>query len=285
MAPIVPRAGPRAHYPRGHGFCASGGYRRVMTASPSDAGSLLRHWRSRRRMSQLELASRAQVSTRHLSFLENGRSAPTPRMLTRLADHLDIPLSARNELFLAAGFAPPHSELAFGDTGLEPVLTGLRALLDAHMPYPALLLDHAWDIVDHNDAAAAMLSACAPTITEPPVNAVLVSLHPDGLAPWIRNRDEWGAHLVDLVRRRAAAIGAPRLLEVLAEAERLLGPRAAPAEYRGPVVTLDIEWNGAVARYFTVAGQVEMPADITVGGLHVETFVPVGGFDSPTAGG
>ncbi len=237
-------------------------------------GDLLRKWRGRRRMSQLELSSRASVSSRHLSFVENGRSAPTRSMVAVLADHLEVPLRARNELFLAAGYAPPHHERSLDDEELAPVLNGLRRLVDAHLPWPALLLDDRWDIVDGNAAVDTMLATCDPELLEPPVNAIRVTLHPAGLAPRIRNIVEWGGHLVSQLRHRAEATGDPQLDILLAEAEERLSGQGSTPVANGPVVTLELEQQGRLLRFFSVAARLEMATDLTAEGLHLETFVP-----------
>lgn len=243
-------------------------------------GDLLRQWRTQRRMSQLELSSRSSVSTRHLSFVENGRSTPTRTMVATLADHLDVPLRARNELFLAAGYAPPHAQRSLDDEDLAAVMSGLRRLLDAHMPWPALLLDDRWDIVDSNAAVEALLAGCDPHLLEPPVNAILVTLHAGGLAPRIRNIAEWGSHLVTQLRHRAEATGDPGLHSLREEAEELLAGRGVTAVTRGPVVTLELEHEDQLLRFFSVAARLEMATDLTADGLHLETFVPA---DAATA--
>lgn len=250
---------------------------------PHEVGALLRDWRGRRRMSQQELSNRASVSTRHLSYLENGRSAPTRAMVATLVEHLDVPLSARNEVFLAAGYAPPYRQRSLGDDDLAPVMDGLRRLLDAHLPWPALLLDDHWDIVDSNAAVDALLDGCAPDLLEPPVNAIRVTLHPEGLAPRIRNLTEWGGHLVNQLRHRVESSRDPRLSDLLAEVDGLVprrGGARATAGVGGPVVTMEIEQGGRLLRFFSVSARLEMATDLTVDGLHLETFVPA---DAATA--
>ncbi|WP_235738864.1 helix-turn-helix domain-containing protein [Nocardioides alcanivorans] len=153
------------------------------TTSSTPVGGELRRWRELRAFSQLALATRADVSTRHLSFVENGRSRPTPQMILRLADVLEVPMAEQNKLLLAAGFAPRHPHRGLDDEHLSSVMAGLRSLLDAHAPYPALLLDDHWDIVDANEAVHTLLDSCSPTLLEPPVNVIRLALHPEGLAP------------------------------------------------------------------------------------------------------
>lgn len=243
-------------------------------------GGLLRDWRGRRRMSQLELSNRASVSARHLSFVENGRSAPTRTMVGTLAHHLDVPMRARNELYLAAGYAPPHDERSLSDGDLAPVMDGLRRLLDAHLPWPALLLDDRWDVIDSNSAVDALLAGCETELLEPPVNAIEVTLHPGGLAPRIRNVSEWGGHLVHQLRHRAETTRDVRLDSLLDEAQTRLAAHETHTVTRNPVVTLEIEQAGEVMRFFSVSARLEMATDLTVEGLHLETFVPA---DATTA--
>ncbi len=253
---------------------------RQPTTHEQGVGPLLRGWRDRRRMSQLELSNRASVSTRHLSCLENGRSAPTRAMVATLADHLEVPLGARNELFLAAGYAPPYDERPLGDEDLAPVMDGLRRLLDAHSPWPALLLDDRWDIVDANAAVEALLVGCAPELLEPPVNAIRVTLHPRGLAPRIRNLAEWGGHLVSQLRHRAETTRDPALTALLAETEESLVARGPGTSVKGPVATMELQQGDHLMRFFSISARLEMATDLTVEGLHLETFVPA---DAATA--
>lgn len=166
----------------------------AITATP--IGAELRRWRELRCLSQLALSGLAQVSTRHVSYVENGHSRPTPEMILRLADVLEVPMAEQNHLLLTAGFAPRHPRSDLDDSTIAPVLTGLRQLVDAHDPYPALLLDDLWDVVDANDAAHALIAGCDPALVEPPLNVIRLSLHPDGLAPRIRNLPVWRGHLL-----------------------------------------------------------------------------------------
>lgn len=246
-------------------------------AAPAPVGLLLRQWRERRRFSQLELSGRADVSTRHLSCVENGRSRPTPELILRLADHLEVPLGQRDRLLLAAGFAPQHGGRGLEDDELGVVMAGLRDLLDAHLPYPALLLDEHWDVVDSNEAVDLLLAGCAPELLQPPLNALRVSLHPRGLAPRIRNRDVWSRHLLRQVAHRHERTDDPVLAELMAELASYVEDRA-PAPHTGPpgspVLALELESAGGVLRFFSVASQLEVPTDAVLEGLHLETFLP-----------
>lgn len=237
-------------------------------------GALLRTWRERRRFSQQELSNRSRVSTRHLSRVETGKAHPTPEMLMHLSENLDVPLRDRNRLLLAAGYAPRYQDHQLDDASIAVVMDGLRRLLDAHLPYPALLLDEHWDIVDANAAVDQLLAGCAPELLEPPVNVVRVSLHPGGLAARIGNRAEWGSHLLQQVRHRAERSHDQRLHELAGEVAGYLGTAAATTRAKGPVVTLEIEVDGTPLRFFSTSATLSTATDAALEGLHLETFLP-----------
>lgn len=248
----------------------------VPTATSPSVGSELRRWRITRSLSQLALASRAQVSTRHVSFVENGRSRPTPEMIIRLAEVMDVPMAEQNRLLLAGGFAPRYPQRATDDDALAPVMAGLRNLLDAHSPYPALLLDDQWDIVDANAPVDLLLAGCDPALLEPPVNVIRLCLHPRGLAPRIQNLSTWRSHLLRQLTERIAHTGGDADLTALRD--DVIGHAAAgePSDrlLDDPVATLEIEAGGHVLRLFSIASRIENASDITLSGLHLETFVP-----------
>jgi len=250
------------------------------TAPARTVGELLRTWRERRRLSQLELSSRAEVSTRHLSFVETGRSRPTPEMILRLTEHLDVPLRERNQLLLAAGYAPAYPERALDAPELAGVREALRMVLAAHEPLPALVINRYWEMLDANAAVGALIEGCADHLREPPVNVLRLSLHPDGLAPRIVNLAQWRAHLIGQVRRRAEHTGDPRLAAL---AEELVGypgglDRSLPAT--NVVLPLRLRHSAGELSLLSVAAVVETAADITVQELSVESFYPA---DAATA--
>ncbi|MFF9481936.1 helix-turn-helix domain-containing protein [Streptomyces sp. NPDC014733] len=236
-------------------------------------GTLLRTWRERRRFSQQELSNRSRVSTRHLSRVETGKAHPTPEMLMRLSDNLDVPLRERNRLLLAAGYAPRYQDRAWDDASITVVMDGLRRLLDAHLPYPALLLDDHWDIVDANAAVDRLLAGCAPELLEPPVNVVRVCLHPDGLARRIHNLAEWGGHLLQQVGHRAERTHDPRHRALATEIAGYRGTSGAAAS-TGPVITLEIDVDGHPLRFFSTSATLSTATDAALEGLHLETFLP-----------
>lgn len=243
-------------------------------SSAAPVGELLRDWRQRRKMSQLQLSSRADVSTRHLSYLETGRSKPTPSMIARLAHHLDVPLRERNQLMLAAGFAPPHPERGLDAPELLAVSGALQRVLDAHLPFPALLLDRWWDVVDRNAATDLLLAGCAAHLLEPPVNAVRLTLHPDGLAPRIRNLGQWRSHLVGQVRARAERTGDERLHALALEAAEYPGDDVGPLARTDVVVPLQLAGGDRDLTFFSIASIVESALDVTVDELLIEAFYP-----------
>lgn len=245
------------------------------TTSPPSVGAELRRWREQRSLSQLALAGRAEVSTRHLSCVETGRSRPTSSMIVRLAEVLEVPMAEQNALLLAGGFAPRYPQRPADGPELAPVMDGLRRLLDAHAPFPALLLDDHWDVVDANAAVDGLLVGCAPELLEPPLNVIRLCLHPGGLAPRIRNLPTWRAHLRgQLDERIVRGGGDPGLLALREEAEALSpGAGQDPPPRPDPVVLLELEADGLL-RLFSVATRIENPQDVTLDGLHLETFVP-----------
>ncbi|QXE36549.1 helix-turn-helix transcriptional regulator [Streptomyces sp. GMY02] len=237
-------------------------------------GALLRTWRERRRLSQQELSNRSRVSTRHLSRVETGKAHPTPEMVMHLSDNLDVPLRDRNRLLLAAGYAPRYRDHQLDDASIAVVMDGLRRLLDAHLPYPAMLLDDYWDIVDANAAVDRLLADCAPELLEPPVNAVRVCLHPDGLVRRIANIGEWGSHLLRQVSHRAERTHDRRHHELAAEIAGYLGTPDAATPLTGPVITLEIDAGGSPLRFFSTSATLSTATDAALEGLHLETFLP-----------
>ena len=181
------------------------------------AGDLLREWRQRRRLSQLDLAIAANVSARHLSFVETGRSRPTSEMILHLAEHLDVPLRDRNTLLLAGGYAPAYPERGLAEPDLKAVRDALKRVLAGHEPYPAVVVNRWWELVDANPGIALFTSQVNPRILQPPVNVLRLSLHPDGMAPRIANLPEWRAHILTRLHRQAQATGDQRLTDLYDE--------------------------------------------------------------------
>jgi len=245
----------------------------------SDVGVLLRRWRGDRRLSQLELAGQAGVSTRHLSFVETGRARPTREMILRLAEELAVPLRARNALLLAGGFAPAYPEGDLRGPDLAAVLASLRDVLAGHEPYPAVLIDRHWTMVDGNAAVPLLTAGAAPELLEPPVNVLRLSLHPDGMAPRIRNLAEWRAHILHRLDRQALATGDPELRALHDELRALPGGQAA-ARPDGMVVPLRYAADGHELSLFSVTSVLGTPLDVTLDELAIESFLPA---DAATA--
>jgi transcriptional regulator with XRE-family HTH domain len=247
------------------------------TTTGSAAGDLIRRWRQLRHLSQLELASRTGVSTRHLSFLETGRAQPSRDMVLRLSEDLDIPLRDRNQVLLAAGYAPVHPESSLHSPQMLAIRRALRQLLDGHRPFPAVVVDRWWNIVEANEPLLAMMDGVAEHLLAPPVNVLRVSLHPDGVAPRISNLGEWRGHLLGRLRRQVALTGDDELADLLAELEGY--PCDQPEEEShgpGEVVVpmrLRVGDDTEVALLSTVA-TFGTPLDVTVAELVIESFFP-----------
>jgi transcriptional regulator with XRE-family HTH domain len=255
----------------------------VMGSTSRDAvGQTLRQWRRRRRLSQLELASRTGVSTRHLSCLETGKANASRQLLLYLADELDVPLRDRNELLLTAGYAPryPHQPLA-GEQMLA-ARNALAALLSGHEPYPAVVMDHRWDVIERNRSAAALTAGVSPELARPPVNVLRLSLHPRGLAPQIVNLPQWSAHLIGRLRRQIAATDDPHLVELAREVSQYPGVGGRSAEPPGDeiFVPLRLRHAGTELRFLNTLTTFGAPRDVTLAELVLEAFYPA---DTATA--
>src|SRR4051794_35789970 len=246
----------------------------TMTAPPRPVGQLLREWRERRRLSQLELSIQAEISTRHLSFVETGRSRPTPEMIVRLTEQLQVPLRERNQLLLAGGYAPAYPQHGLDEPELASVRAALRRVLRGHEPYPAVVIDRWWDLVDSNAAIAVLVEGCAPELLEPPVNVLRLSLHPDGMAPRIANLGQWRGHLLEQVHRRAAQTGDARLQDLERELRDYPGAANEPVAPGGVVLPLRLRAGNRELSLFSIEARVGTAADVTVEELSIETFYP-----------
>jgi len=252
-----------------------------MDFTPSSAappvGTLLRSWRQRRRLSQLDLACEAEISTRHLSFVETGRALPSREMVMHLAERLDVPLRERNALLTAAGYAPMYRERPLDDPALAGARQAVELLLKAHEPWPALAVDRHWTLVAHNRAVAPFMAGASPALLQPPVNVLRLSLHPDGLAPGIVNLAQWKAHVLARLAQQVAASGDAVLAAL---AEELAGypphePHDPVQEAGGVVVPLSVRLpGGAVLSMISTTTVFGTPVDITLSELALETFFP-----------
>jgi transcriptional regulator with XRE-family HTH domain len=244
-------------------------------------GELLREWRERRRLSQLDLAIQADISARHLSFVETGRSRPTPAMILRLTDQLQVPLRERNVLLLAGGYAPAYPQHGLQAPELDSVRAALRQVLAGHEPYPAVVIDRWWDLQDSNSGIAFLVEGCAPALLEPPVNVLRLSLHPDGMAPRIANLAQWRAHLLTQLRHRATALGDQRLSELHDELIGYPGGIDEAIQADGVVLPLRYRHDGRELALFSISAAVATATDVTVEELAIESFYPA---DAATAG-
>jgi transcriptional regulator with XRE-family HTH domain len=252
-------------------------------------GALLRRWRERRRMSQLDLACEAEISTRHLSFLETGRSQPSREMVLRLAEQLEVPLRERNVLLAAAGFAPAFSERPLSDPSLQAPREAVDLVLAGHEPNPALAIDRRWTLLASNRAVAPLLAGVDPALLQPPVNVLRLSLSPAGLAPRIANLAEWRAHLLARLRRQIEATADPFLEELLRELRSYPGAGGSPSagdeagpggEYAGVVVPFRLVTERGALSLFSTTTVFGTPMDITLEELALESFFPA---DAATA--
>jgi transcriptional regulator with XRE-family HTH domain len=241
-------------------------------------GELLRRWRGRRRLSQFELALESGISARHLSFVENGRSAPSRDTILRLAEELDLPLRERNHLLLAAGYAPVYSEAALSSPEMSAVRGAVRQLLTGHEPYPAVVVNRSWDLVDANESVALFTEGVDPELLAPPANVLRVSLHPEGMAPRIMNLGEWRAHLLGRLRRQVALTADSDLVRLLNELRSYPCDQPEPeVEVPGPgdiVVPLRIRHDGRELVFFSTVATFGTPLDVTVAELAIESFFP-----------
>lgn len=245
------------------------------TTTRTEAGGLLKEWRNRRRLSQLELSLRAGVSARHLSFVETGRSRPGRDMLLRLAECLDVPLRERNRLLLAAGYAPVFAERPLDDTDMEPVREVVRRVLAGHDPYPAVVVDRDWTMVEANAGVGLLLEGVDPDLLVPPVNVLRVGLHPRGMAPAIANLGQWRAHLLHRLRLQADWTGDGGLAELYRELASYPGGDPGPPRGTPPIaVPLRLRRGGEELSFLSIVATFGTPLDVTVSELVIESFFP-----------
>lgn len=239
-------------------------------------GDQIKEWRRRRRLSQMDLALDAEISTRHLSFIETGRAKPSREMVLRLADQLDVPLRERNALLLGAGFAPVYAERALDDPALAAARRAIDLVLKGHEPWPALAIDRHWHMVAANAAVAPLLAGCAPHLLEGPANVLRLSLHPEGLAPRILNLAEWRAHLLERLRRQAVTTGDAMLDALVAELEAYPFPDGAGQleDLGGVAIPLRLASPLGELSFISTTTVFGTPLDVTLDELAIEAFYP-----------
>lgn len=252
-------------------------------ATPAPFGHHLRSWRQRRRLSQLDLAQQAAVSTRHLSFVETGRAEPSREMVLRLAARLDIPLRERNILLVAAGYAPMYRERSLDDPELASARAAVDLVLKGHEPYPALALDRHYHVVAANRAVAMFLQGVPDELLAPPMNVLRLSLHPRGLAPRIENLVQWRTHLFERLRQQIAATADPGLVELLAELQAYPVPDGASAqamhgEHLGVVMPFRMHTQAGVLGFISTVTIFGTAHDVTLQELMIESFFPADAF-------
>ncbi|MGC0420567.1 helix-turn-helix domain-containing protein [Embleya sp. AB8] len=238
-------------------------------------GELIRHWRRHRRLSQLELSVEVAVSTRHLSFIETGRAVPSREMVLRLAEYLEVPLRERNRLLVAAGHAPEYHESRLDAPELDAVMGAMRQILTGHGPYPAVIVDRAWNVLDATASVALFTEGVAAELLTAPLNAYRISLHPRGLAPRIVNLAQWRAHLLHRLRRQVAITGDPLTRELYDEVSGY--PGDAPPNAAGPgapAVPLGIRHGDEVLSFVSTVATFGTAVDITVDEISIESFYP-----------
>jgi transcriptional regulator with XRE-family HTH domain len=232
-------------------------------------------------LTQLELALRAEVSARHLSFVETGRSRPTSEMILRLAHQLDVPLRERNVLLLSGGYAPAFPVNRLADPPMRAVHEAIEHVLRAHEPYPAVVIDARWELVAANDSVSMLTAGAAAALLEPPVNVLRLSLHPEGMAPRIVNLAEWRTHLLDRLNRDIEATAVPALIALRDELAAYPSPPLAPRpDTRAILVPLRLRVSGTVLSLFSTTTVFGTPREVTLSELAIESFYPA---DAPTA--
>jgi transcriptional regulator with XRE-family HTH domain len=248
---------------------------RTERARPVHVGDHLREWRLRRHLSQLDLAVDAEISTRHLSFVETGRASPSREMILRLAERLDVPLRERNVLLVAAGFAPAFPQRTLDDPALQAARQAIELVLKAHEPNPALAIDSHWNLVAANRMVAPVLEGIPQRLLAQPLNVLRLSFHPEGLAERTVNLAEWCGHLLERLHRQCEATADPDLLALYRELKTFPIPaRAAPLPSDSVVIPFKLRHQGHVLSFFSTTMVFGTPVDITLSELAVETFFP-----------
>lgn len=251
----------------------------MMNSGPT-IGDHLRDWRQRRRLSQMDLALEADISTRHLSFLETGRSQPSREMVLHLAEQLEIPLRERNILLIAAGYAPVYSHKPLDDPSLQAARQAVDLVLKGHEPYPALAVDRHWSLIAANGALMPLIGAVDPALLKPPVNVLRLSLHPAGLAPRIVNLSEWRDHLLSRLHHQVDVTADATLMKLMDELRAYPMPGGASRapqprqDYAGVLVPLQLMTEEGMLTLFSTTTVFGTPVDVTLSEIAIEAFFP-----------
>lgn len=249
------------------------------SAPPTSFGEHLRHWRQRRRFSQMDLAHVADVSTRHLSCVETGRASPSREMVLRLVERLDVPLRERNAWLVAAGFAPMYRARALDHPEMAPARAAVQRILECHEPWPALAMDRHWNLVMHNRLVPLLMAGASPELLQGPVNVLRLSLHPQGLAPRIANLPQWREHLFERLRQQIRATDDAVLVALLDELRGYPdasgpSPVELPGEHLGVVMPFQFHTAAGVLQLVSTTTVFGSPVDVTLQELAMETFFP-----------
>ena len=248
---------------------------RAERAKPLHVGEHLREWRQRRHLSQLDLAVDAEISARHLSFVETGRAAPSREMVLRLAERLEVPLRERNVLLVSAGFAPAFPQRALDDPALKSARQAIDLVLKAHEPNPALAYDRHWNLVSANRMVAPLLDGVPQRLLGQPFNILRLAFHPEGLAPRTVNLAEWAAHLLERLHRQCEATADPGLIKLYNDLKSYPIPaRSAPLSSDNVAIPFKLRHNGEVLSFISTTMVFGTPVDITLSELALETFFP-----------
>jgi len=245
-------------------------------------GGLLREWRQRRRLSQLDLACDARISTRHLSFLETGRAQPSRDMVLHLAERLEVPMRERNMLLVAAGFAPSFGERALEDPALAAVRGAIDLVLEQQKPYPAFAIDRQWRVVASNSALPQLYEGCAEELLRAPVNGLRLTLHPRGMAPRIANLAEWRRHILSRLKQQIDLTAFPELIALRRELLSYPAPPEVPdtAPDHAVAIPFKVHTSLGLLSFFSATTIFGTPVDVTVSELALELFFPA---DAATA--
>jgi transcriptional regulator with XRE-family HTH domain len=244
------------------------------TAERGGIGAELRRWRRIRRVSQLELATLADTTQRHVSFIESGRSHPGRPVVLRLAESLGLSLRERNDLLTAAGYAPVFAESKLDDSALRPVRTALEQILRGHQPYPALVIACYGRVVAVNDAVEVFTEGASPELLEPPFNMLRLMLHPRGMGRRVRNLAEWGRHVIENLRARARRSPDPRLDEFIAELAGYVPHAAVGQDHLGFSVPMRLASTDGELSLITTLTSFATATDVALAELHLEAFLP-----------
>src|SRR5438045_2760223 len=247
----------------------------TVASPPRAVGGLLRDWRQRRRMSQLDLAGEAEISARHLSFVETGRAAPSRDMVLRLAERLDVPLRERNVLLVAAGYAPAFPQRPLEDPALKSARQAIDLVLRAHEPNPALAYDRHWNLVSANRMVAPLLEGIPERLLGQPFNIMRLAFHPEGLAPRTVNLAEWAAHLLERLHHQCEVTADPELIKLYHDLKSYpLPARAGPLSPDNVAIPFKLRHNGDVLSFISTTMVFGTPVDVTLSELALATFFP-----------